>query len=94
MGKPDIFEFVEENTKLFTGIWIKDNMLGLRKFKAMNWQTAISNICIFYFPRECEKKITHYFDSDIFCSQVLMLILAFEYLEYSLPKKVLFFAKP
>lgn len=40
------------------------------------------------------EKITHYFDFDIFCSQVLMLILAFEYLEYSLPKKVLFFAKP
>lgn len=56
MGKQDIFEFVEENTKLFTGIWIKDNMLSLRKVKVMNRQTAISNICIFYFPRECEKK--------------------------------------
>lgn len=29
----------------------------------MNWQTAISNICIFYFPRQCEKKIIHYFGS-------------------------------
>lgn len=56
MGKQDLFEVVEENMNLFTGIWIKDNVLDLRKVKAINWQTAISNICIFYFPRECEKK--------------------------------------
>lgn len=46
----------ESINKLFVGIWIKDNMLVLWKVEAINWQTAISNIFIFYFPRECEKK--------------------------------------
>lgn len=81
-----------ESIKLFVGIWIKDNMLVLRKVKAINWLTAISNICIFYFPRECEKKKSLFWFWH-FCSQLFILILAFEYLEYSLPKKVLFFAK-
>lgn len=34
--KRDIFEALEENIKLFTGIWIKENMLGLIKVEAIN----------------------------------------------------------
>lgn len=41
-----------ESIKIFFGSLIKENML----VETINWQTTISNIYIFYFPRECEKK--------------------------------------